>query len=105
VRAPVPLGSEDINAAIILGGSFTHDFASQERNVEAFDPVGTFQPFGFPLSTQVEKKNRDRDKASVTGGASVDFGAASLQLSYQHDFGFDERESADIFSAYLRIPL
>lgn len=101
---PLPLGGEDIDARVNIGSSFTHDFASQDRNVESIDPVGAFQPF-FPISTQVEKKNRDENKASVNGGISVDFGAASLQFNYQHDFGFDERDSADILSAYLRIPL
>ncbi len=53
----------------------------------------------------MDKTNRDEDKASVNGGFSVDFGAASLQFEYRHDFGFDDRDSADILSASVRIPL
>lgn len=104
VTVPVPLGGEGIDARVTIGSSFTHDFASQDRNVDSFDPVGAFQP-AFPLSIRVEKQNRDTDKASVTGAFAVDWGLASLRFNYQHDFGFDERDSADTLSAHLRIRL
>ena len=96
---PVPLDDDDFAARVTIGSSFTHDFAAQDQKVRSDLPTFGGDP------AEVEKKNRDEDKLSVTGGVSVDFGAASLQFNYQHDFGFDERDSADILSAYLRIPL
>jgi hypothetical protein len=101
-----PLTAGDADAAgmepwiLRTGLSYTHDFADQERTIRSLR-----DDLGEDVVVTYEEENRNRDFFSLTG--AIGFGWTFLRgsLNYQHDIGLDERESADIVSLQLRVPL
>lgn len=83
--------------SVVLGPTYTHDFADQERLVTA-EPIGENLA---DLTVVYTETNRNRNFISVTAAANGILGPLQTTLTYQRDVGLDEKISADIVRLQL----
>ena len=105
---PDALKDEEVTSPLTLrtGLSFTHDFSDQKRDIRSVSNLNPEVEDGVELkySPVYEEENRNRNIFSLIAALRYDFSAVYGALSYQRDFGLDERESADIVSLQIHVP-